>query len=70
MTLVDRFTFSSAPTKRIASMQFGTLGPEEIVRCSVAEIDSADSFEKGRPKLGGLAHPRMGTMDRSMPCQT
>ena len=70
MTLVDRFTFSSAPTKRIASMQFGTLGPEEIVRCSVAEIDTADSFEKGRPKLGGLADPRMGTMDRSMPCQT
>lgn len=37
---------------------------------SVAEIDTADSFERGKPKLGGLADPRMGTMDRNFPCQT
>lgn len=31
---------------------------------SVAKIDSTDTYEKGKPKLGGLSDPRMGTMDK------
>jgi len=31
---------------------------------SVCKIDSPDTYEKGRPKLGGLSDTRLGTMDR------
>ena len=31
---------------------------------SVCEIETAETYEKGRPKRGGLSDPRMGTMDR------
>lgn len=37
---------------------------------SVCEIDTAETYEKGRPKRGGLSDPRMGTMDRAMACET
>jgi hypothetical protein len=32
---------------------------------SVAKIDSSDTYEKGRPKAGGLSDLRMGTMDKA-----
>ena len=31
---------------------------------SVAKIDSSDTYEKGRPKHGGLSDPRMGTTEK------
>jgi DNA-directed RNA polymerase II subunit RPB1 len=39
-------------------------------RYSVAKIETSVSYERGRPKLGGLADPRMGTMDRAVKCAT
>ena len=35
-------------------------------RYSVAKIETSQTYEKGRPKLGGLSDPRMGTMDRAL----
>jgi DNA-directed RNA polymerase II subunit RPB1 len=67
---MDRFTFSRAPIKRVESVQFGTLSPEEITRTSVAKIDSPAIMEGGKPKFGGLADPRMGTIDRNVLCST
>jgi len=37
---------------------------------SVAQIEYAETMEKGKPKAGGLSDPRMGTIDRKMKCQT
>lgn len=37
---------------------------------SVCEIETSETYEKGRPKRGGLSDPRMGTMDRAMKCET
>jgi hypothetical protein len=39
-------------------------------RYSVAKIETSQTYEKGRPKLGGLSDPRLGTMDRSLKCTT
>ena len=39
-------------------------------RYSVAKIDSPISYEASKPKAGGLADPRLGTMDRAMKCTT
>jgi RNA polymerase Rpb1, domain 1 len=37
---------------------------------SVAKIEYPETYENGRPKLGGLADPRMGTIGKTMKCQT
>ena len=36
----------------------------------MCEIETSETYEKGRPKRGGLSDPRMGTMDRAMKCET
>jgi DNA-directed RNA polymerase beta' subunit len=37
---------------------------------SVAQIEHAETMEKGKPNAGGLSDPRMGTVDRKIKCQT
>ena len=44
--------------------------PSPQRRYSVAKIETSQTYEKGRPKLGGLSDPRMGTMDRAVKCTT
>jgi len=39
-------------------------------RYSVAKIETSQTYDKGRPKMGGLSDPRLGTMDRSIKCIT
>lgn len=36
----------------------------------MAKIETSQTYEKGRPKLGGLSDPRLGTMDRAVKCIT
>jgi DNA-directed RNA polymerase II subunit RPB1 len=36
----------------------------------VAKIDTSQTYDKGRPKMGGLSDPRLGTMDRAVKCTT
>lgn len=65
MSVADRFAYSSAPIKRVKNVQLGVWDPDEIRKYSVAKIDSSDTYEKGRPKAGGLSDLRMGTMDKA-----
>lgn len=46
------------------------VAPSSQRRYSVAKIDNPVGYDKGRPKMGGLSDPRLGTMDRSMKCTT
>ncbi|GAB4819036.1 hypothetical protein N2152v2_006082 [Parachlorella kessleri] len=66
----DRFSYSSAPARKVKRLQFGILDPDFVRRYSVAKIETSQTYEKGRPKLGGLSDPRMGTMDRAVKCTT
>ncbi|KAI3644304.1 hypothetical protein MP228_010468 [Amoeboaphelidium protococcarum] len=61
---------SSAPQRRVKQLQFGLLSPEEIKAWSVCRVDFPETYENGRPKLGGLLDPRMGTVDRNLKCLT
>ncbi|KAJ2329051.1 DNA-directed RNA polymerase II core subunit rpo21, partial [Coemansia sp. RSA 2681] len=64
---------SSAPMRRVKHVQFGIFPPEELVskRMSIAEIEFPDlRDEDGKPKMGGLLDPRMGTIDRNVKCYT
>ncbi|KAF7683254.1 DNA-directed RNA polymerase II subunit RPB1 [Astathelohania contejeani] len=61
---------SETITKRIGSVQFGILSPEEIRAGSVVRIEHPETLEHGMPKEGGLIDPRMGTTERGILCMT
>ncbi|KAI8928645.1 hypothetical protein BC831DRAFT_434146 [Entophlyctis helioformis] len=67
---VHGFPASSAPLRKVKFIQFGILSPEEIKAMSVAKIESSETMENDRPKVGGLLDPRLGTIDRNFKCQT
>jgi hypothetical protein len=39
MGTLDRFTFSSAPIKRVKSVQFSIWDPDEIVSCVCGPVE-------------------------------
>ena len=57
---MDRFTYSRAPVKRVDSVQFGTLSPEEIKRYSVANVDQPTDLRGREAQGGGTGGPQDG----------
>eukprot|EP00178_Gracilaria_changii_P002976 TRINITY_DN1436_c0_g1_i1.p1 TRINITY_DN1436_c0_g1~~TRINITY_DN1436_c0_g1_i1.p1 ORF type:complete len:1836 (-),score=205.39 TRINITY_DN1436_c0_g1_i1:2057-7564(-) len=62
--------YSAAPERRVKTVQFGILGPEEIRRMSVAEIKHEKTYENGLPLVEGTADRRLGANGSQFPCQT
>jgi DNA-directed RNA polymerase II subunit RPB1 len=56
--------------ERIDGIQFRVMGPDEIVRRSVAEIVSTDTFAGTEPIIGGLFDPRLGLTSPNALCKT
>jgi DNA-directed RNA polymerase II subunit RPB1 len=61
-------------TKKVASkivgIQFSVLSPEEIRKCSVAEITSRDTYSNNIPVIGGMFDPRLGVLEPGLKCPT
>mgnify|MGYP001493269429 CR=1 FL=1 len=55
---------------KILGVQFSILSPQEIRKASVVEITSRDTYENGKPKIGGLFDPRMGVLEPGFICPT
>ena len=39
-------------------------------RYSVVKVEVSQTYEKGKPKSGGLSDLKMGTLDRTLKCET
>ncbi|XVE87489.1 hypothetical protein DITRI_Ditri18aG0121500 [Diplodiscus trichospermus] len=65
-----RFPYSPAEVAKVRLVQFGILSPDEIRQMSVVQIEHGETTERGKPKVGGLSDPRLGTIDRKMKCET
>ena len=50
--------------KKVKSIQFSILSPDEIKRYSVANILSDATFENDLPKRGGLMDSRLGAIEK------
>ena len=61
---------STNAASRVIGIQFSILSPEEIRRGSVAHITSRDTYINGKPVIGGLFDPRMGTLEPGLLCPT
>ena len=57
-------------SSRIIGIQFSILSPEEIRKCSVAEITSRDTYINNKPVFNGLFDPRMGVLEPGLICPT
>jgi len=55
---------------KIIGIQFSILSPDEIIRNSVAEITTKETYNGMKPKIGGLFDPRMGVLDSGLICPT
>jgi DNA-directed RNA polymerase II subunit RPB1 len=55
---------------KIIGIQFSILSPDEIRKCSVAEITSRDTYINNKPVIGGLFDPRMGVLEPGLICPT
>jgi len=63
--------FMQDQPSRIIGIQFSILSPEEIIRNSVVEITSKDTYVNGnKPVIGGLFDPRMGVLEPGLICPT
>ena len=57
--------------KRIESIEFGVLNPEQIRRMSALEIKTPDTYDKdGYPMEGGLMDPHLGVINPGLRCKT
>jgi len=63
-------SIKNKPSSKIIGIQFSILSPEEILRNSVAEITSKETYTGIKPKIGGLFDPRMGVSDPGLICPT
>ena len=63
-------THHEVPASKIIGIQFSIMSPEEIVRNSVAEITSKETYSGLKPKINGLFDPRMGVLDAGLICPT
>ncbi len=57
--------------KKIHSIEFGLLSPEQIRKMSAIEIKSPETYDKdGYPMEGGLMDPHLGVINPSLRCKT
>lgn len=54
----NQFVHSSAPTRRVKTIQFGIMSPDEIKGFSVAKIEHPETYEEGgvHPKVVSRIH--------------
>ena len=70
---MNKHTNETIPTQKaskIIGIQFSILSPDEILKGSVAEITSRDTYINNKPVIGGLFDPRMGTLEPGLICPT
>ncbi|KAL1315999.1 DNA-directed RNA polymerase II subunit RPB1 [Arachis duranensis] len=65
-----RFPYSPAEVAKVRRVQFGIISPDEIRQMSVVQIEHGETTERGKPKVGGLSDPRLGTIDKKLKCET
>ena len=56
--------------KRIASIKFSLMDPNEIRKMSAVEVKTADTYkDDGHPYKQGLMDPKMGVIDPGVRCE-
>ena len=70
MTTLQKNESNVPVHSKIIGVQFGIMSPEEIVKQSVVEVTSHETYERDEPTIKGLFDPRMGVLDIGKVCRT
>jgi DNA-directed RNA polymerase II subunit RPB1 len=54
--------------QEVTGIQFSVLGPDEIIKRSVVEINKTDTYSGSEPIVGGLFDSRMGVLEHNRKC--
>ena len=57
-------------TSNVIGVQFGIMGPDEILKNTVVEVEKHDTFKDDKPVVKGLFDIQMGTTDNDKVCGT
>ena len=64
------FSLPTSAVESIVGIQFGIFSPDEIIKRSVVEVISQNTYDGNEPKIGGLFDPRMGVLDNGKKCRS
>jgi DNA-directed RNA polymerase II subunit RPB1 len=64
------FQLPTSDVESVVGIQFGIFSPDEIVRRSVVEVTSQQTYDGNEPKIGGLFDPRMGVLENGKTCRS
>ena len=56
--------------QKVEGIQFSVLGPDEIIKRSVVEVNRTDTYTGNEPVIGGLFDSRMGVLEHNRICST
>jgi DNA-directed RNA polymerase beta' subunit len=64
------YTEQKIDIQEVKGIQFSILGPDEIIKRSVVEINRTDTYTGNEPVIGGLFDSRMGVLEHNKVCST
>lgn len=64
------YTDQKIDIQEVKGIQFSILGPDEIIKRSVVEINRTDTYAGSEPVIGGLFDSRMGVLEHNRVCST
>ena len=72
MTIYAELSYNNQKVEiqQIEGIQFSVLGPEEIIKRSVVEVNRTDTYAGSEPIVGGLFDSRMGILEHNKICST
>ncbi len=66
----DNYNATASNIEKVSEIQLSIWNPDEILRGSVAEVFTQETYEYNLPKHNGLFDPRMGTIENGQVCET
>ena len=72
MTIYAELSYNDQKVEiqQIQGIQFSILGPDEIIKRSVVEVNKTDTYTGNEPIVGGLFDSRMGVLEHNKICTT
>lgn len=64
------YTEQKVEIQEVKGIQFSILGPDEIIKRSVVEVNRTDTYAGSEPIIGGLFDTRMGVLEHNKVCTT
>lgn len=64
------YTEQKVDIQEVRGIQFSVLGPDEIIKRSVVEVNRTDTYAGSDPIIGGLFDSRMGVLEHNRVCST